>query len=106
MNHGWEPRRARKKSRTGCSAITAIFLWTILILSLLPLLYPWYIAVMTGKKFKQTRRALKVSQSQLAKVLGVTVTAVARWERGERPISGPVALAMKLLLDKQTRGAR
>jgi len=60
---------------------------------------------MTGKEFKRTRRALKMSQSQLAKVLGVTATAVARWDRGERPISGPVALAMTLLLEKKRRGA-
>ncbi len=61
---------------------------------------------MTGKKFRRTRRALRMSQSQLAKVLGVTATAVARWERGERPISGPVALAMNLLLEKTEKGEK
>ena len=67
-------------------------------------MYLWYTEHMTGKEFKRTRTALGMSQAQLAKVLGVTVTAVARWERGERPISGPVALAMKLLLEKKERG--
>ena len=47
------------------------------------------------------RKALKLSQARLAKLMNVTVTSVARWERGERPISGPVALAMKLLLEKK-----
>ena len=55
---------------------------------------------MKSKEFKRIRKAIKMSQAQLAKLLGVTVTAVARWERDERPISGPVALAMKLLLEK------
>jgi DNA-binding transcriptional regulator YiaG len=61
---------------------------------------------MTGKNFKQIRRKLGLSQSKLAKVMGVTVTALARWERGERPISGPVVLCMKLLLEKHERGER
>lgn len=61
---------------------------------------------MKGKSFKQTRKALKMSQADLAKVLGVTVTAVARWERGERPISGPVALAMTLLLERKRQGEK
>ena len=29
------------------------------------------------------------------------VTAAAQWERGERPISGPVALAIKFLAEKK-----
>jgi DNA-binding transcriptional regulator YiaG len=67
-------------------------------------MYLWYIMAMTGKRFRQIRKKLGLSQSQLAKLIEVTVTALARWERGERPISGPVALCMKLLLEKHERG--
>lgn len=52
---------------------------------------------MTGKGFKRKRSALGLTQVQLATQLGVSVTAVARWERGERTISGPVARLLTLL---------
>jgi transcriptional regulator with XRE-family HTH domain len=52
---------------------------------------------MTGKGFKRKRIALGLTQVQLATQLGVSVTAVARWERGERTISEPVARLLTLL---------
>jgi DNA-binding transcriptional regulator YiaG len=62
-----------------------------------------YSSVMTGKEFKQKRRTLALTQLQLAAELGVTVTAVARWERGERKISEPVARLLTLLCTLQPR---
>jgi DNA-binding transcriptional regulator YiaG len=59
---------------------------------------------MTGKRFKQIRLALGLSQAQLAKVLGVQKNTVALWDRGVNPIKGPLALCMKLLLEKHQRG--
>ena len=61
---------------------------------------------MTGRRFKQVRTALGLSQAQLAKLLGVWPNTVAVWERGEKPIPGPVELAMKLLLEKKERGEK
>jgi len=58
---------------------------------------------MTGRRFKQVRTALGLTQAQLAKLLGVWPNTVAVWERGEKPIPGPVELAMKLLLEKKER---
>ena len=56
---------------------------------------------MTGKAFKQKRGKLGLTQVQLATRLGVSVTAVARWERGERRISEPVAKLLTLLCQMQ-----
>jgi len=52
---------------------------------------------MDGKEFKRKRLALKMTQAQLAAKLGVTSTAVARWEREERRVSEPVARLLTLL---------
>jgi len=60
----------------------------------------------TGKRFKQIRLKLGLTQARLAEVLGVASNTVAVWERGEQPISGPVELAMKLLLEKKERGEK
>ena len=69
-------------------------------------MYRWYSLSMTGKELRQIRKRLGLSQSQLAKVMETTVTSVARWERGERPISGPVSVLVKLLLEKRKRGKK
>ena len=52
---------------------------------------------MTGKEFRKKRGTLGLTQIQLAAELGVTGTAVARWERSERKISEPVARLLTLL---------
>jgi len=61
---------------------------------------------MTGKRFKQIRLHLGLTQSQLAKVLGVQPNTVAMWDRGEKRVTGPVELAMNLLLEKNQRGEK
>jgi transcriptional regulator with XRE-family HTH domain len=52
---------------------------------------------MTSKEFRKKRGTLGLTQIQLAAELGVTGTAVARWERSERKISEPVARLLTLL---------
>lgn len=63
---------------------------------------------MTGKAFKAKRMQLKLTQAQLAKRIGVSTTALARWEREERRISEPVARLLTLLveLDHSPKGGR
>ena len=58
---------------------------------------------MTGKRFKQIRLELGLTQKQLAKLLGVWTNTVALWDRGDKPIPGPVELCMKLLLEKKEK---
>lgn len=41
---------------------------------------------MTPDELRTARLALNWTQAELGEALGVTVTTVARWERGERPI--------------------
>jgi transcriptional regulator with XRE-family HTH domain len=61
---------------------------------------------MTGKRFKQIRTRLGLTQTRLAELLGVWANTVAVWERGEKPIPGPVELAMQLLLEKTEKGEK
>jgi len=55
---------------------------------------------MTGKRFKQIRTRLGMTQAELAELLGVWTNTVAHWDRGDKDIPGPVDLAMRLLLEK------
>lgn len=43
-----------------------------------------------ANRIKKLRKALRLSQRELAKAFGVSPGAVAHWESGERHISGPV----------------
>jgi len=50
---------------------------------------------MSGKELKRLRTQMKCTQKQLAEKLGVTKNTVARWERGEVPISEPAARLLR-----------
>jgi len=57
---------------------------------------------MTPAQFKDARHALGFTQSELAESMqlgGDGKRTVRRWEYGERPIPGPVAVLMALWLD-------
>ena len=54
---------------------------------------------MTGQELRAQRRRLGLTQRLLAERVGVTSTSVARWERGERGISEPVARLVRLLAE-------
>jgi len=50
----------------------------------------------TQSRVKKLRRALGLSQRDLAKELRVSASAVAHWESGEREVSGPVSKLLEL----------
>ena len=52
---------------------------------------------MTKKEFRTLRGLIGLSQTKLAKELGVTLRTVARWERGEFPIPRVAELALRNL---------
>lgn len=59
---------------------------------------------MTPESLKEARRELGLSAAKLAELLRLGADggrAVRRWEAGERAISGPVAVAIELLLERQ-----
>jgi DNA-binding transcriptional regulator YiaG len=51
------------------------------------------------KAIKTLRQALRLSQQELASVLGVGVATVSRWERGTLP-SGTAALILRMLISE------
>ena len=53
---------------------------------------------MTGAELRELRKELDMTQVQLADEIGVTSTAVALWERGERSISEPMAKLVRFLV--------
>jgi DNA-binding transcriptional regulator YiaG len=55
----------------------------------------------TAKELKAVRQSLGLTQQGLADVLHVSRVTVARWEIGERGVSGPVALLLQRLLQEQ-----
>jgi transcriptional regulator with XRE-family HTH domain len=54
---------------------------------------------MTAKQFKAARKKLGLSQERLAEALRLTSRAIRYYEADKRPISGPVEIAVKCLLE-------
>lgn len=53
---------------------------------------------MTAKEFKRARHSMGVSQSQLAKLMGVSTSRTIRmWENDEREVSGCAAVLLRWL---------
>lgn len=53
---------------------------------------------MTGSELRCIRQKAGLSLDGLAKVLGIeSLSSVHRWEKGLRPISGPVAILMEMI---------
>ena len=53
---------------------------------------------LTPDAFRQLQADLGLTNAACARMLGVTVHAVEHWRSGRRPVPGPVAAAMELLL--------
>ena len=60
---------------------------------------------MHGTTLRRIRKALGVTQVELAKRLGVAGNTVARWERGVVSIPEPVAKLVRLIAPARTGGA-
>jgi transcriptional regulator with XRE-family HTH domain len=48
------------------------------------------------RQLRECRLALRLSQAELSRVLGVTRNSLARWERGDLPIRHPELVALAL----------
>lgn len=62
---------------------------------------------MTADEFRAARLRLGITQAQLATALKLGKDgkrAVQRWEAGERPISGPVQVAVEFMLMTSQKG--
>jgi DNA-binding transcriptional regulator YiaG len=57
---------------------------------------------MDGKKIRAIRSRFGLTQVGLAKLLGVTPTSLARWERGEMAVGKRVELHLQLLVESGT----
>jgi len=55
---------------------------------------------MTGQQLRALRRKAGKTQEQLAAILAVAPNTVARWERGERAISAPMALLIRAMVKR------
>lgn len=58
---------------------------------------------MSGAELREKRRALRLTQQQLAEALGVEKNTVARWERGELRPQSPRMLRLALIGLEQER---
>jgi transcriptional regulator with XRE-family HTH domain len=52
---------------------------------------------MTGKQLRERRKAMGLTQEQLADILGVSPNTIARWERGEMKIPSFLSLAIETI---------
>ena len=58
---------------------------------------------MDADELREKRKALEMTQAQLAKALGVNVMTVSRWERGLRSIPSHLPLALEAIEAKQKK---
>ena len=53
----------------------------------------------SGRDIKNIRQKLSMTQREFAELLGVSVKSVERWEPGEKSVTGPIVLLLRLLDD-------
>ena len=68
------------------------------------LLNQWIIQIMTKEELKQWREKHKITQQQLASLLGVFNVTIARWEIGTRKIPSFLHLALLGLEKSEQKG--
>lgn len=55
---------------------------------------------MTTAELTQAQADLRLTNRELCKLLDVTEASLCNWKAGRVPVPGPVALAVRLLLEK------
>jgi transcriptional regulator with XRE-family HTH domain len=58
---------------------------------------------MDADELRGKRKALEMTQAQLAKALGVNIMTVSRWERGLRSVPSHLSLALEAIEAKQKK---
>ena len=58
---------------------------------------------MDADELKEKRKALKMTQAQLAEELGVNIMTISRWERGLRSTPPHLSLALEAIEAKQKK---
>jgi len=58
---------------------------------------------MSGRKFRQLRRSMQLSQKELSKIIDVSTRGIRRWENGATPIPKIAELALTHLVEKHQR---
>jgi transcriptional regulator with XRE-family HTH domain len=58
---------------------------------------------MDADELKEKRKALEMTQAQLAEALGVNIMTISRWERGLRSIPPHLSLALEAIEAKQKK---
>ena len=61
--------------------------------------------MVNSKELKARREALRLTQTKLAEMLGVTANTIARWERSERGIPSMLTLALETI-ERQCKDPR
>jgi len=62
------------------------------------------VAPMNSATFRRLRTRLALSQAKLAETMGVSPNTVYRWEAGSVEIPPPVAVLMRLLVERSKEG--
>ena len=62
--------------------------------------------IMTGKQLKEIRKRLDWTQAEMAAAVGLTRNTIARQERGELGVQGPLARLVKILDQQKRKGGR
>jgi len=61
---------------------------------------------MTGKGLRRMRKALEMTQTELARALGMQRNSITLMEAGERPVVKATELAVRFLLSKKGKGRK
>jgi DNA-binding XRE family transcriptional regulator len=61
---------------------------------------------MTGKGLRRMRKRLEMTQTELARALGMQRNSITLMEAGERPVVKATELAVRFLLSKKSKGRK